>query len=278
MKKLFCILMVLFFTLFTTSMAFGASNTSVMINNTYVNFNTNTGVPFIDSSNRTQVPLRATMEAYGCTVEWDSSINSSIVRKGNNIVVVPIGVPYFFVNNTQIPNDTIAVIKDGRIYLPIRAVLESIGAYVDWRGAPGAYIVWVSSNGSGDNEVTQSTQIQTEPSNNTRYQEYENLIESAERKIDSLNSKYNIAISNSKDQMSEYQALQYDEWIQYVQRRNNVGGTTVTATYFQNNISKYAARIEELNNIITALEEELANNVGHYRDLIDEYEAAQSAL
>lgn len=48
-----------------------ASQIGVTINGSAVQFNASTGSPFVDSSNRTQVPLRATMEAYGCDVDWD---------------------------------------------------------------------------------------------------------------------------------------------------------------------------------------------------------------
>ncbi|MDD3853091.1 MAG: stalk domain-containing protein, partial [Syntrophomonadaceae bacterium] len=38
-------------------------------------------IPFIDSSNRTMVPVRAPMEAIGCTVDWDEAKRRAIITK-----------------------------------------------------------------------------------------------------------------------------------------------------------------------------------------------------
>jgi len=42
-------------------------------NDNYVGFTSDSHLPFIDNNSRTQVPLRATMEAYGCVVDWDQA-------------------------------------------------------------------------------------------------------------------------------------------------------------------------------------------------------------
>lgn len=112
-----------------------ASQIGVTINGSAVQFNASTGSPFVDSSNRTQVPLRATMEAYGCDVDWDRNTRTAIVQKDGKTVKVPIGSNNISINGYQVENDTVAVIKDNRTYLPIRAVLEAFGGYVSWNQA-----------------------------------------------------------------------------------------------------------------------------------------------
>lgn len=112
--------------------AFGAGNVSVSIDGTGVAFTKATGKPFVDSANRTLVPLRITMEDYGCEVYWDNENNRAIVYKDGVTVVCPIGGKDIIVNGETIAIDTAAVITGGRTYLPIRSVLESVGASVGW--------------------------------------------------------------------------------------------------------------------------------------------------
>jgi len=110
-----------------------AVNISIDGNN--VGFTEQSGSPFVDGSNRTQVPLRITMESFGATVKWDDVTKTAIVEKDGIKVEVPIGQSYIIKNGQQVKNDTAALIKDGKTYLPIRAVLEAFGASVGWDNA-----------------------------------------------------------------------------------------------------------------------------------------------
>jgi len=109
-----------------------AATLGVTIDNTPIQFNDNSGAPFVDDANRTQVPLRAAMEAYGCQVNWNSFTKIANIQKDGKTVEVPIGQPYIIVDGVTKSTDTAAVIKNNRTYLPIRAVLESFGATVSW--------------------------------------------------------------------------------------------------------------------------------------------------
>lgn len=111
-----------------------AAPINILINNQKVSFSDSTGYPFIDSSKRTQVPLRVTMEKCGCAVSWDSTNRVAKVTKNNKIVEVPIDASYILVSGAKIPTDTYARIVNNRTYLPIRPVLEAVGATVDWNG------------------------------------------------------------------------------------------------------------------------------------------------
>ncbi|WP_312647525.1 stalk domain-containing protein [Aminipila sp.] len=118
--------------LITSSTTLAFAGVGIDINGTKVNFNNSTGAPFVDNSNRTQVPLRIAMESYGCQVSWDQASQTAIVEKDGVKVEVPIGANYILKNGVKIPNDTAALVKDDRTYLPIRAVLEAFGANVSW--------------------------------------------------------------------------------------------------------------------------------------------------
>lgn len=132
-KKLVSILVMLslIFSTFIPISTFAAS-VSVMIDGIPVAFNESTGYPFVDSANRTQVPLRAAMETYGCKVDWISQYNMVYVSKDGTHVSLIIGSNYIKVNGKDIPIDTAAIIKNNRTYIPVRAVLEAFGATVTW--------------------------------------------------------------------------------------------------------------------------------------------------
>lgn len=111
-----------------------AAPVNVTINGVPVQFGNGSGEPFVDAAGRTQVPLRAAMEAMGADVGWNNYDRAASVVRGNKCVIVPIGQNLVYVNGVEKKNDTEAQIKDGRTYLPIRIVAESLGATVDWIG------------------------------------------------------------------------------------------------------------------------------------------------
>lgn len=90
------------------------------------------GKPFVDKNNRTLVPLRGALEAFGAEVNWDQDSQEAIIKNGEVTVTVPLGASFIFKNGEKIKNDTESVALDNRIYLPIRIVLEAFGAKVDY--------------------------------------------------------------------------------------------------------------------------------------------------
>lgn len=108
------------------------SNVNILLNGKTVEFNENSGFPYIDDNNRTMVPLRATMESAGFVVGYDENAKTAIIITEHNRIEVPIGTNKVYVNNTLKTNDTDAVVKNGRTYLPIRIILEAAHYTVEW--------------------------------------------------------------------------------------------------------------------------------------------------
>ena len=109
-----------------------AETLSFSIDGNPVVFNDSTGYPFIDEQNRTMMPLRACLNSIGCDVQWDQNSQRVYATKGLTQVVVPIGKNEIIVNQITVPIDTVAVLKNGRTYLPLRAVFEAFRYNVDW--------------------------------------------------------------------------------------------------------------------------------------------------
>lgn len=108
------------------------SGVGVSVNGVLLPFTSDSGYPYVDSANRTQVPLRLTMESCGFEVGWNQSEQIATVTDGETLVEVPIGQAYILKDGERIENDTAAVVSNGRTYLPIRVVLEAFGAEVGW--------------------------------------------------------------------------------------------------------------------------------------------------
>ncbi|MFV0517846.1 MAG: stalk domain-containing protein [Aminipila sp.] len=123
----------------------------VDINGEFVQFTYSTGFPFVDINNRTQVPFRAAMEAYGCTVSWDDARQVAIAEKDGIIVEVPVGQYYIRKNGFEYITDTAAILQNSRVYLPIRPVLEAFYAEVGWNQA--TQTVMVASSEKKDDLV-----------------------------------------------------------------------------------------------------------------------------
>ncbi|MDD3350286.1 MAG: trypsin-like peptidase domain-containing protein [Eubacteriales bacterium] len=150
MKKLVSACILIICLMVSTVSSSAAVTVGVTLNSNPVSFNTSTGYPFIDSNNRTLVPLRQTMEAAGYGVSWDSANKVATVSDDNGTkVYVKIGDNYItkeikdngVVESSRIKNDTFAQIVEKRTFLPIRVVLEAFGASVSWDGTNKSVVV-----------------------------------------------------------------------------------------------------------------------------------------
>ena len=134
-----------------TTLFLGASSayaTEISVDGYLVNFNGNTGYPYVDENYRTMVPLRITMESAGAEVGWDDASQTASVSMNGTTVQVPIGQRYILRDGNRVDIDTAAIVSGGRTYLPIRAVLESFGAIVSWDGARDMVVIDTQASNS----------------------------------------------------------------------------------------------------------------------------------
>ena len=123
--------------------------------------------PYIDSNDRTMVPVRAPMEAMGCTVDWNDQTRQATITKAGNTVVFTIGSNTYAVNGSNKIMDTQAVITGDRTAFPIRFAAEAMGATVTWD--QDTYTVnIITGKQSGKLEVEPKIKVTT-GSSETRY-------------------------------------------------------------------------------------------------------------
>ena len=111
---------------------------NVTINGQRVNFN-GQGPVVVDG--RTLVPVRGVFEALGFHVEWDGNARQATLTSAGHVVKLIIGSTSFTTNDEPHTLDVSAQMINGSTMLPIRAVLESVGYYLDWNGVARTVII-----------------------------------------------------------------------------------------------------------------------------------------
>jgi molybdate transport system substrate-binding protein len=123
-KALAIILAAMLLLSMSTVFASAASVPTISIDGKPISIAASYGTPYVDSANRTQVPIRVVAEALGATVTWDQSTVTAVIDKtikiklGDNTISTAYGT---------ISMDTTSIASNGRIYVPVRFLCEALG-------------------------------------------------------------------------------------------------------------------------------------------------------
>ncbi|WP_331722091.1 copper amine oxidase N-terminal domain-containing protein, partial [Alkalithermobacter paradoxus] len=127
MKKILLSVLIM---LTLTSVSSAQVRPNVVLNNTSVSFPD--ARPFIDSANRTLIPVRFISEQMGSNVHWDSNRQEVTIEGNGKIIKLKINETKALVNGKTITFDTKAIISQSRTFVPLRFVSEALGATVHW--------------------------------------------------------------------------------------------------------------------------------------------------
>jgi len=106
-------------------------NIRVTIDGQHVGFD-NQHPQIIDG--RTLVPVRGVFEQLGFEVQWQGALQQATLASDDYTVVLIIGSANFTTNGVRHTLDVPAQVIGGSTMLPLRAVLESVGYDLGWRG------------------------------------------------------------------------------------------------------------------------------------------------
>ena len=110
-----------------------ADTPSVFYNGEQMTFDVD---PYITDEGRTMVPFRAIFEAAGADVVWDEATQTVIAVRpdeaGSTSITLQIGNDEAFVNEEKVTLDRAAEITGDHTFVPLRFVMESLGADVEW--------------------------------------------------------------------------------------------------------------------------------------------------
>lgn len=101
----------------------------IPINQTYYLINGEryyTDSPAYIENDYTMLPLRSMASIVG-NVSYIADTKTAVITYGNKEIYITAGESTMYINGTAYPLDTKAVIKEGRMYLPMRAISEALG-------------------------------------------------------------------------------------------------------------------------------------------------------
>lgn len=81
---------------------------------------------------RTMLPIRFIAEKLGASVDWVQESQTVIVELDDIKISLVIGENFAMVNNEKVELDSPSFVEDDRTFLPIRFVMENLGADVLW--------------------------------------------------------------------------------------------------------------------------------------------------
>ncbi|MFF2094540.1 copper amine oxidase N-terminal domain-containing protein [Paenibacillus sp. NPDC058174] len=134
MKKSFIaimVVMILAWSMPVMAAAAKAEETSVYVNGSKVKY---AQAPLTENGT-TIVSARETMESLGLTFTWDSSNKRIIGSNGEMTLAIVLGAPTATVNGVSVFLGTPAVERNGRMMVPLRFLLDGLGASMETKGS-----------------------------------------------------------------------------------------------------------------------------------------------
>lgn len=90
---------------------------------------------------RTLIPLRDIAEALEADVFWDARRKTAVVTRHLNVVAVSPGSTTAYVNGKKQKIDVAPRVLDGRLYVPLRFLADSLGVAAGWDVAERAVVI-----------------------------------------------------------------------------------------------------------------------------------------
>ncbi|MBL0388893.1 copper amine oxidase N-terminal domain-containing protein [Tumebacillus sp. ITR2] len=87
--------------------------------------------PYVEND-RTMVPLRLIAEFLGANVSWEGALNMTLIDKGNDVIGIVEGDKEALVNLKPVQMDVEPVVKNNRMLVPLRFIIENLGGDVKW--------------------------------------------------------------------------------------------------------------------------------------------------
>ena len=108
-------------------------NPVMTVNDVYVEIDPGNSTSPVIRNDRTLVPIRAIIEAFGGSVEWNNSERTAILKMNGDTIKLVIDDTTAYFNNTVHILDVAPAIINDRTMLPIRFISESF-VYLQLKG------------------------------------------------------------------------------------------------------------------------------------------------
>lgn len=178
MRKISILLILTLLLSLLASVAIAApSEVKVYTDGLELQFDSNSGSPYIDNNNRTMLPVRKVSEATKAKVDWVGEQRKVVVSNDNANIEMVVGKRDYTINKVKKTMDAEVVLNasEGRTYAPFRAIVEGLGYVADYKDLGDKRIMLIFSFTQGQSaeeikkimdkieaEVTGDTDVKTE--------------------------------------------------------------------------------------------------------------------
>ena len=107
---------------------------------TWIDLENKNVIPYIKDS-RTMVPLRFLAEEMGATVGYDEQTRGITVTLGATVMELWVDKSEYYINGQAFVMDCATEVVEGRTFVPVRFVSESLGKSVKWLDAERMVVV-----------------------------------------------------------------------------------------------------------------------------------------
>lgn len=87
--------------------------------------------PYINEDHRLVMPLRSVSDLIGASVAYDGSAGTATVALDNDTVQFTVGSRVVMKNGKPLEMDTVPIIDEGHMFIPLRILFESFDFKVD---------------------------------------------------------------------------------------------------------------------------------------------------
>ena len=81
----------------------------------------------------TMVPVRGVFEHLGAQVSWDAAAREAVITRGSRRIVLRQGSAQATVDGESVRLPRAAEIRDGKMFVPLRFVVENLGLKPTWQ-------------------------------------------------------------------------------------------------------------------------------------------------
>jgi len=137
MKRITAFLLVIVMLCGINTIAYASDDIKIKVNGEYLQ-----DAQAVLKEGATLLPVRSVGTAVGGTVDWDGETKTAYISKGDKRVTITIGQEEIYVNGERQAISVPAQIIDGRTYVPLRALGEALGCYVEWISGTKTVDMW----------------------------------------------------------------------------------------------------------------------------------------
>lgn len=159
--KIKILMLLLVIALFITVPTLGVNGIRVYVDGNEISFPDQK--PYINTDNRTMVPVRFVSQALGANVDWQATTNTVLISHQAKDIKLITGQKIAQVDSIAVDLDTAASLVNSRTMVPLRFISECLGAKVEWIATQQAVYITTEKYISDQSYINSDLELKTPP-------------------------------------------------------------------------------------------------------------------